>query len=243
MISARRVYDIVNLALREVGVVSLGDSIAPDVAQEALLVLNSIRAGYSLGTKNNEIYDEVYTATENRLNITLGTDGVTPGDIPVRPARITQIVLMTTGINGLNINLAVRAYEQYRQIPVSNIVSLPDTAYIDTGYPYQRVWLFPGIATGWALRVQGLKYMTEYEALDDVLVDPPEWFEVMYLELALRLAPKFGVDLPDAVLAQLRSVLKPLKRNQFMARMHNMPNGIKSSGSSINFFSGLARGN
>lgn len=239
MISSKRAYDIVYLALRELGVASLGDTIAADVAQEALVVLNSIRATYSLGTKNNELFDQTYTATENRLVITLGTDGITPGDIPIRPAKIQQVVVMNNTASGINIPVVLRSYAEYRTIAVQNIAATPDSAYIDTGYPYQRMYFFPGLTSGWAVRVQGLKYMDEYEALDDPYMDPPEYFAVLYLDLALRLAPKYGVDLPPAVYAQLKSALKPLKTVQFMARLHNAPNGLKSGGAGVNFFSGM----
>ncbi len=239
MISGRRVYDIVNLALREIGVVSLGDSIPPDVAQEALLVLNTIRAGYSLTGKNNELYDETFTAPGAQLSITLGTDGVTAGDIATRPAKITQVVVINGGASGINIPIPVRPYTEYRRISVQNVAAVPTAAYIDTGYPYQTIWFFPGLVSGWAVRVQGLKYLDEYELLDDPYIDPPEYFAVLYLDLALRLAPKFGVDLPPAVYAQLKSVLRPIKSNIFKARLSNMPNGLRTSSGGLNFWSGL----
>lgn len=241
MISSKRAYDVVYMALREVGVVSLGDSIAPDVAQEALMVLNTIRAGYGLGSKTNELFDETCTPGENRLSITLGDDGVTPGDITVRPAKITGVVIIQGDIvNGVNIPVPVKPYSEFRQLALQNIIAIPTAAYIDTGYPYQRVWFAPGLASGYSVRVQGLRYMAEYEALDDPYSDPAEYFAVLYLDLALRLAPKFGVDLPPAVYAQLKSVLDPIKRNNFMARMKNMPNGLKTNGNGLNFFSGMS---
>jgi hypothetical protein len=239
MISSKRVYDLLFSSLRRLGVAALGDTVAADVAQEALLELNSIRAGYSLGNKNNELFDQTYTATENRLVITLGTDGITPGDIPIRPAKIQQVVVMNNTASGINIPVALRSYAEYRTIAVQNIAAIPDSAYIDTGYPYQRMYFFPGLTSGWAVRVQGMAYMDEYEALDDPFMDPSEYFAVLDLDLTLRLAVKWGIDLPPAVYAQLQSVLKPLKTVQFMARLHNAPNGLKSSGAGINFFSGM----
>lgn len=240
MISSKRAYDIVFLALREIGVVALGDSIAADVAQESLLVLNSIRAGYGLGNKNNEIFDATFTAPDNRLSITMGTDGTTPGDIPERPARVTGVVVIQGAVGaGINIPIAVKPYSQYRQLSIQNVVAIPDTAYPDTGYPYQRIWFAPGLSSGYSVRVQGLKYLDEYQALDDAYGDPAEYFAVLYLDLALRLAPKYGVDLGPEVYAQLKSALAPIKRTNFMARLTNMPNGLRSQGAGVNFFSGL----
>lgn len=240
MISSKRAYDIVYLALREIGVVALGDSVSDDVAQEALLVLNTIRAGYGLGNKNNEVFDATFTAPDNRISITLGSDGITDGDIPERPARITGVVVIQGAVGaGINIPVVIKPYSQFRQLSIQNIVAIPNTAYIDTGYPYQRIWFAPGLSSGYSVRVQGLKYLDEYQALDEPYSDPAEYFAVLYLDLALRLAPKYGVDLGPEVYAQLKSALAPIKRTNFMARLTDMPNGLKSTGSGVNFFSGL----
>ena len=239
MIESKTAYDLVSLALREIGVIALGDNIADNVAQEALVVLNSLRAEYSLTVKNNEVYDETFYPTVGTMSITLGTDGVTPGDIPTRPAKVTQVILMN-GVNGVNIPLSVKPYEQFRTQSLQNLVAVPNTAYIDTEYPYRHVWLYPGLNVGWGIRVMGLKYMTEYESLQDPYFDPPEYFSIMYLSLALRMAPKYGVDLPDGVLAQCKSALKAVRNNNLATRLKTAANGLKTpAGSSVNFFSGL----
>lgn len=232
---------MVFLALREAGVNAIGDTIDAGVAQEALLLLNSIRAGLSLTTRNNEIYDQTFAATAIRQYITLGTDGTTPGDIGIRPAKITQVVLINPASSGINIKLPIRPYEEYRALAIQQIFAIPEAAYIDTSYPYQKIWFFPGLTNGWTVRVQGWSYMAEYENLSDPFIDPPEWFKPLYLYLACDLAPKYGqADLGDSLHARANSAAKPLKANQFMARMKNMPNGmISGMGNGFNFYAGM----
>lgn len=239
MLATRTAYDLVRLALREIGVVSLGDTIADDVAQEALLVLNSIRAEYSLTTRTNTVFDETFYPSGPVMNITMGTDGVTPGDIATRPAKVTQVTLYT-GPTGVARTLPIKPYEQFRQQAMQTLVAVPEYAYIDTEYPYRHIWFYPGLQPAWGVRVMGFAYMAEYESLQDPLVDPPEYFSIMYLSLALRMAPKYGVDLPDGVLAQVKSALKVARNQVFAARLKTGANGLKTpSGSSVNFFSGL----
>lgn len=238
MLATKTAYDLVRLALREIGVVALGDTIADDVAQEALLVLNSIRAEYSLTARNNDVYDETFYPTLPVMNISLGTDGVTPGDIATRPAKVTQVVLYT-GPSGVAMTLPIKPYEQFRQTSLQTLVAVPNCAYVDTEYPYRHIWFYPGLQPSWGVRIMGLSYMSEYESLQDPFVDPPEYFSVMYLSLALRMAPKYGVDLPDGVLAQVKSALKAARNQVFGARLKTAANGLKTTGSSINFFGGL----
>ena len=74
MISSQSAYSIVNGALRIIGVKGLGDRIEDDVANEALLLLNALRAEWSINSKNYKRYNELFIAHENKLVITLGTD-------------------------------------------------------------------------------------------------------------------------------------------------------------------------
>lgn len=227
------------MALREIGFYSLGDTIADDVMQEALLAANSIRASWSLTVKNNEPFDQTFTPTGNQMSISLGTDGTTPGDIATRPAKITQISIFQ-GPYGVNIPIPVKSYEEFRKNPLQNFAAVPNSAYIDTMYPYQHVWLYPGITPGWSIRVMGLKHMEEYESAQDPFIDPPEYFLPLYKALALELAPKYGQNLPDASLQQLRSALKPLKATVLAARLKTAANGLKTSpGTGFNFFAGF----
>lgn len=241
MITATRAYDLIYLALRECGIVSIGDTIDPGVSDEALLVLNSIRAEWSLNVRNNKIYDQTYVATANKQFITLGTDSLLgPGDIPVRPSKIDQVTLISSPDSvGVNIPLAIRPYEMYRQISVQNVFAMPNMAFLDTSFPYQNVWLYPGITPGWTLRVQGWSYMTDYENVADQLVDPPEYFSALYLTLALKLAPKWGVDLAEGTVFAAKDAVKYIKGQNFMMRMRPMQSGLSPSGNQINFFSGL----
>lgn len=236
MLATSRVYDLVKLALRECGIVSLGDTINAAITQEALLILNSIRAEWSLNVRNYVHFDEVYTATENKTHITLG-DG---GDIPKRPHHITQVVVIS-GLPGTSVNysIPVGTYEEYRRLAIQNIFAIPSKCYVDTSFPLQNVWFYPGLATGWSVRVEGMSYMTEYENITDPYIDPPEYFSALYLHLALRIAPKYGVDLAEGSVIAAKSALKQIEMNMFMTRLQPMPGLLQHQGSAINFFAGV----
>lgn len=236
MLETRRAYDLVFLALRELGIVSLGDTVDPAIAQEALLVLNSIRAEYSLSNKNQVLFDRVFTPVTNMASIRLGTGG----DIDVRPAQIQQVTISNGNPPAtINIRLPILPYTEYRALPLTNVFSIPGAAYIDNQFPIQMLWLYPGIVPGWSLRVIGMAYQTEYEHLDDSLVDPPQWFSALYLSLALRLAPKYGQETLPAVYAQLKSVMRRITANNTMTSMVPMQNGLKQSGGGFNFWAGV----
>ena len=240
MIGTETAYDLLYSALRRVGVVALGDTVDAAVAQEALLELNAIRAEWSLNNKNYTIFDQTYTATGPMFVLTLGTSIAGPGNIPTRPTNIDQITVIS-GTPGLGINYPVQIlpYEMYQRKPIQNIAAIPTEAYPDTSFPIQNVWLYPGLQEGWSVRVMGAAYMTEYQTVDDQFMDPPEYWSPLDLVLTLRLATKWGVDLPPSVYPQAKAALKHIETQLFVKRMEPMANGLFSGHSGFSFFAGM----
>lgn len=240
MISNARVYDLIYLACREIGIVSLGDTVDSSITQEALLILNGLRAENSIAQKNYKIYDETYAVPAQTLNVTLGTAGPTVGNFPTRPNRITQVVIMS-GVPGPSINypLEILPYEEYRALALTNVYGVPQRCYLDTSYPIQNLWFYPGLSSGWSVRVMGTSYMSEYENVGEQYIDPPEYFSALYLELALRLATKYGVDASQSTIIQARGAMKSVKANLFMMRAKKMPNNLKTPEGSFNIYAGM----
>lgn len=240
MLENQTVYDLVFLALRELGIVSLGDSIEPDVTQEALLVLNTIRAEYGITTKAYTVYDKTYTADANKQNIRLGTSIVDgPGEIPQRPSNISEVILIMGQPDiAPNVPLTIKPFNEYRELPLTNIYAVPSSCYIDMGMPYRRIWFYPGLSSGYSIRVIGSAYISEYEFISDPFIDPPEYFSLLYLSLAARLAPKYGQDVPAPLLAQLNSISKHIDQRSFANALTSMKNPLVGSGSGFNFLAG-----
>jgi hypothetical protein len=240
VIGTETAYDLLYSALRRVGVVALGDTVDPAVAQEALLELNAIRAEWSLNNKNYNIYDQTFTAIAPMMSVTLGTAIAGPGNFPSRPTNVDQITVIS-GTPGLGINYPVQIlpYEAYQREAIQNIVSIPDKAYINTGFPLMTIYFLPGLAQGWSVRVMGSAYMTEYETVSDQFMDPPEYWSPLDLVLTLRLAVKWGVDLPQGVVIQANSALKHIQAANFVSNMEQMENGLISGHSGFNFFAGM----
>lgn len=239
MIQTLTAFDIIQKALRVVGVVGLGDNIDPLVGQEALLVLNGLRAEWSLNVKNYKKYDQTFTATSQKQFITLGSSSTVSGDILIRPNTVTDVILNSGDVNNsnLNIKLQILPYEMYREINVQNMYSLPDKVYIDNEYPLQNLYFYPGLSSGWNIRVMGNAYMIDYENPSDSLVDPPEYFDALYLGLALKLAPMYGMNLSVNVQTQAASAIKHIKHHMYTTRQKLMFNQ-NGSGPGFNFYAG-----
>lgn len=239
MIAQSTVNDLVFQALRTANIVSLKDPVPDSIFEEALLILNAIRAGLGLNTKNYVIYDQTTTiaTAPGQPNIVLGPGG----DITTRPASVTQVVITLGGIpGGVNIAIPIKPYELYRTQPVTQVFSVPQECYIDTSYPGQNIWFFPGIALGYSVRVQGTAYMTDYENISDVYMDPPEYWEPLSNLLATRLAPKYGGQCAPDVYPIAKSALDSIRDHNFLMRLKPMTNGLGGGdGVGISFWAGM----
>lgn len=238
MISNLTAYDILVNSLQICGVIAYGESIDPSISKTALQILNGIRAEWSGKYINYKKYDQFYTTSANTLSVTLGHSSTVSGNILERPCQIDEVII-TFGTN--NYQIPVKSYEEYRQLTITNIFSLPAAAYIDTEYPIQNVYLFPGLGLGYSIRIMGLAYLADYENVSDAYIDPPEMFQCLIYALALKLAPMFGTDPNSMINVQqmLSSALKPLKSNNFKSRMHRAKNDLTNASGAFNLLAGV----
>lgn len=243
MISTTTAYDIIHKALRAVGIVGLGDFVDPLVSQEALLILNGMRAEWSLNTKGYKPFNLTCSPNANKQFITLGTDGTTPGDIPVRPSTITEVIVISGSVNGAanNFSIPLYPYAKYFEQTVQNVTALPSAAFIDNQNPYTNIYFYPGLGAGYSVRVVGTSYMAEYESIADAFVDPPEFFEALWMNLALRMGTLYNFPASPGLIAQAAGALKHIQAHQLMLTLANMPDGLGagSAGHGVNFLSGL----
>lgn len=230
MISSLRVYDIVAQALQRCNALAYGEQIDADLARTAIMQINVLRATAANSYGNVRYFDETFFAPAGPgvKSVTLGPGG----DIAVRPSKIDTCVAIMGQVQR---SLYVGSLEEYRARPFVDVVALPSEAYIETGYPLSKLWLYPGLGAGYGLRVTGFAYPADYEAIDDLYADPPEYMDWLIKATAARLAPMLGDDAGrHAGEAQLAK--DALDRVGLANRMQSM-----SHGGGFNFLTGRRR--
>lgn len=158
------------------------------------------------------------------------------GDFPIRPASIYQL---TVQMGQINIPISIRAMAEYRQIPLTTVSVIPQAAFIESSYPIQNIYFYPGIASGYGVSILGHAYPREYERIDDNYIDAPELFKPMALYLACDLAPSFGQETSQSMLANAHSAVKHIKNSNFIENIVTENNDIFSIGSSYSIWSGM----
>lgn len=215
---------IINLALSKIGAINFGEN--PDTATSEVvldnlkLMLDELSIRYS----NYKVYAELETA---KNVITLGTDfsnQLVPvfGDVSARPAQISDVIVK---IGNINYPQIIKPYAEYNRLPVTNINAIPTTAYIEYGFPFVTISFFPGFGTQATIFVYGKSYLTDDDlALNDYIDIPRELNSAIVSNLALRIAPTFGIPTDQSLVIQASADLKHIKQRQLVEGMRTLDN-------------------
>lgn len=194
--------DLINGALRLLGVIASGETPATNESTDALFALNGI-----LESWQNQ---ELLSWEQQRVNISL-TAGqrvyVVPGDaaftgVP-RPKSVHAAgYTIITVAGGANVEypLKVLTDAEYRLIPAKGLTSTyPQALYYESSVPAGLIQLWPvPTASNLTLSLYIDPGFPQY-ALTDTVALPPGYPRALRYMLAVELAPEYGKTPPAAV--------------------------------------------
>jgi hypothetical protein len=189
--------DLITGAGRLIGVVRKGETLAADEAQDALLSLNEMIESWA----NNGLLvvadtEETFSVT-SALSYTIGA-GQTLNT--ARPLNITQAYFT---IGNLDYPLIMIDDQQYNDIVLKDIgTSIPQYINYSPEFPYGKIRLYPQ-ASG-TLFIASQKALTGFAALSTTVSLPPGWTRALRYNLAIEMAPEFGVATPPEVIAMAK---------------------------------------
>ena len=193
---------ICTTALELIGVASAEQPIHAVMAQRALRTFNTMLDGWST--------ERLLTYTRPRLSLTLVpgratyTWGIaTPAcDIPREPPVRLELVLLTVDDTtpGLEWPLTILEQTEYEAgVWVKALESsYPDTVYLETSQPVSVLHLWPRPTLPYTMKLFPWQEHSPYESYDAVLHWPAGYQDAFEPNLAVRLAPFYGVQVsPD----------------------------------------------
>lgn len=193
------VSTLIKSALRKVGVLSSGEN--PETAREAetlealqimlrswaqkrILVFASVKESFSL-VSTQSLY-------------TWGTGG---NIITTRPHQLLGAFIR---VSGTDYPVEIISEGRYRDISSKATVSRPEYLFYHPLYPLGAIYLYPTPQDAETMWLESLKPFTEtssFTTVSDVLSFPPNYEEAIVYNLALRLAPEYGVQMSAEAVA------------------------------------------
>ena len=224
-----QIREILKLAAERLGAVNFGENLDTASSDLLLKVLKMTLSEFSIRAMNYKHYEQTISG---KNPIIIGFDPITStsGDILEKPAKIEKIIYE---MGNINYPLEIRPYEDYRELALNNVASIPTNAYIDYDYPFIKIYTFPNATTN-VIRILGKSYLISNEMTqNDYLEIPDEMLSGVVYNLALKASGFFGINPSQSLVIEASSGLKHIKQLQLMRNRTPMKNDLESGGNSI----------
>lgn len=193
--------DLITASLRLLGVKAQGQSATGAEAMDALEVLkemiDAFNASDALLFHTKTL---VYPLATLSQTYTMGPTGQIV--VPTRPTRLVNAVIRDNSNSPANdIRLLILSDKDYLNITTKGVTSdFPAAIYMDRNFPNATIYLWPVPSdTSKSLVMQYLEPLSTSLTLDTQVDLPPAYRQAMRYNLAVLLAPEYGLEAPQTV--------------------------------------------
>lgn len=222
--------DIITGAAKLIGVVFKSETLDDDEANDGLVALNDMLDSWSNDSLLVSAYTEETFSLTGASSYTIGTGGTFNTS---RPITIKTAVVRSGNID---YDLKIITPEQYQSIALKSTASpIPEYLVYDNVYPLGTIKLYPVASAGSTLTMLSNKPLSNLSALTTAVTLAPGWKRALKYNLAIELAPEYGVDVPAWVIRNAGTSKGDLKRAANANKaMPYMPDEVTTS----NIFTG-----
>lgn len=228
--------DQINRALRLLGVLAEGETPSAETSQDALIALNQMIDSWS--TERLSVYttqDQVFNWPSGEIKRTLGPTGDFVGNRPVMLDDATYYRSpggVSYGVNFIN-------QDQYNSIAVKTATStLPQVIFVNETHPDIEMLIYPVPTQVLEWHFISVQELTQPASLATQLEIPPGYLRAFTYNLAMEIAPEFGVE-PSGQVQRIAMVSKrTLKRINNLDDVMTLPCGVLARRSRFNIYAG-----
>lgn len=233
--------DIVESALRNTGIIGLGQTASSEDMNQGCAALNDMIAQWQ------QRRYLVYRLVEQSVPCN-GAEAYSigpGGDISVleRPAAINAAFarqVINASPNRIDYPLSILpSRETYSQIAMKQLQSFPEWCWYDADTPLGMLYVYPIITNQFELHVIFRQQLQTAQALTDEITLPAEYREALVYNLAVRLTANYGLSLNPVVARLAKSALETMRAINAQVPTMNMPT-ILRSGVHYNIYSDRA---
>ena len=229
--------DLINGALRLIGVLAEGETPSPETSNDALVALNQMLDSWS--TERLSVYstqDQTFNWPVDEITRSLGPSGNFVG---VRPILLDDATYYRDASTNVSYGIKFINQQQYDGIAVKTVTSTyPQVAFVNMTHPNIEITIYPKPTRLLEWHFISVDELSQPASLATTLAFPPGYLRAFRYCLACELAPEFGIDPPQNV-ARIAMVSKRnLKRINNPDDVMSLPYSIVAQRSRFNIFSG-----
>lgn len=212
--------DQINRALRLLGVLAEGEVPSAETSQDALMSLNQMLDSWS--TERLSVYntiDQMFTWPAGEITRHLGPTGEFVG---LRPVLLDDSTYYRDPQTNVSYGIKFINQQQYDGIAVKTVTSTyPQVMWINMEHPNISMTIYPKPTRDLEWHFISVQELSQPAQLSTVLSFPPGYLRAFTYNLAMELAPEFGVE-PSP---QVQRIAMTSKRN--LKRINN-PDDVMS---------------
>lgn len=224
---------LIESAFRKSGILSAGDSLSSEEANDALDVFNDMLGSWSnMGLTVFTQSTDSYPLSAGVASYTIGTGG------DFNTSRPVSILSAYVRLGTTDHPIAFVSAEEFGRIQTKSTQGAPIYVYFDNNYPLATFTFYPIPTGGYTFFLVSEKPLTEAATLNTTISFPPGWKRAFTYNLALDLAPEYGQPVDQAVVRIAKESLAAIRIQVAKAKMIQ---AYPSNGRNDNIYTGWNR--
>lgn len=228
--------DQINRALRLLGALAEGETPSAATSQDALLAMNQMIDSWN--TERLSVYatqDQVFSWPAGEIKRTLGPSGDFVGNRPVLLDDATYY----RAPSGVSYGIKFINQDQYNGIAVKTATStFPQVIFVNETFPDVEMFIYPKPTQVLEWHFISVQELSQPAVLATQLHFPPGYMRAFTYNLAMEIAPEFGVEPSPQVQRIAMTSKRNLKRINNPNDIMSLPYGVVANKQRFNIYAG-----
>jgi hypothetical protein len=229
--------DQINRALRLLGVLAEGETTSASVSQDSLMAMNQMIDSWN--TERLSVFctqDQVFTWPAGEYIRTLGPTG---NFIGLRPVLLDEATYFRDPGTNVSFGIKFINQQQYNGIAVKTVTSTyPQVIFVNMGFPDVTMSIYPRPTRDLEWHFISVQELSNPATLATDLFFPPGYLRAFTYNLAMEIAPEFGVEPSPQVQRIAMTSKRNLKRINNPDDVMSMPYAIVATRQRFNIYAG-----
>jgi len=229
--------DQLNRALRLLGVLAEGETPSAAVSQDALTALNQMIDSWN--TERLSVFstqDQVFSWPASTIRRTLGPSGDFVGN---RPILLDDATYFRDPGTNVSFGIKLINQQQYDGIAVKTVTSTyPQVLWLNMTYPNIEMYIYPVPTRLLEWHFISVEELTQPATLATTLAFPPGYLRAFAYNLAMEIAPEFGVEPSPQIVRIAMTSKRNLKRINNPDDVMSLPYSIVATRQRYNIYAG-----
>ena len=229
--------DQINRALRLIGVLAEGETTSASVMQDSLMALNQMIDSWQ--TERLAVFstqDQTFTWPASEITRTLGPSGNFVG---LRPVLLDDSTYYRDPGTNVSFGIKFINQQQYNGIAVKTVTSTyPQVIFVNNTFPDITMTVYPRPTRDLEWHFVSVQELNNPATLATDLFFPPGYLRAFTYNLAMEIAPEFGVEPSPQVQRIAMTAKRNLKRINNPDDVMSMPYAIVATRQRFNIYAG-----